>query len=170
MLVARPNLQSFSAAPLLTGTATRNLAHAPRQQPMCMRTVSKHVALHLVPRLLQTTAKTTSWTKRWPAPPIGMAEHAAATPAAVMALSITLRSPAAQPSTRKRTHRAHVDEAAGLELRALPLAQFLAVDTDGAGGIHILREQQIGTAASVCSACLTDGLDPRFLQLTRWCR
>lgn len=62
-----------------------------------------------------------------------------ATPAAVTALSLTMPSSAPQPSTRKHTHRAHVDEAAGLELRALPLAQILAVDTDGAGGIHILQ-------------------------------
>ena len=38
------------------------------------------------------------------------------------------------------THRAHVDQAAGLDLRALALAQLLAVHQDGAGAVHILHQ------------------------------
>lgn len=36
-------------------------------------------------------------------------------------------------------HLAHVDEAARLHLRALALAQLLAVNQDGARAVHVLR-------------------------------
>lgn len=106
------------------------------------RTMGKHVALHLVPCILRQGDSIPV--------PGGRARCAASTPRGLSKRA--LQGQQGQPlcrhcstCTRHRgtptvplTYRAHVDEAAGLELCALALVQLLAVHQDGAGRVHVL--------------------------------